>query len=283
MPNPLLSIRGLTAGIEDKPILHDINLDVNPGEAHVLMGPNGAGKSTLGHVIMGDPAYEVTSGSITFDGEDITELSPDKRSLAGIFLSYQAPVEIPGVPLYSFLRQICQMRPELKTTARKFRARVGEIADQLDMDQSFLTRELNVGFSGGEKKKIEMLQLLLLKPRLAILDETDSGLDVDALSVVSKGIDAYRKTCDGAIIVITHNTRILERLDVDRTQVMVRGRLVATGDASLIKKIDSEGFEQFEIAKKAVEHGAAAVDISSIAAAMEALKGSVAAKSEGDA
>ena len=253
MSDQLLNIEGLSAGTEDKPILHTINLAVGAGETHVLMGPNGAGKSTLGHVIMGDPTYQVTDGTITFDGQDVTELGPDKRSLAGIFLSYQAPVEVPGVPLYSFLRTICQMRPELKTTARKFRARVGEIAEQLDIDQNFLTRELNVGFSGGEKKKIEMLQLLLLRPKLAILDETDSGLDVDALSIVSRGIEAYRKECDGALLMITHNTRILERLNVDRTHVMVHGNLVAEGPASLIDDIDAHGFARFEdaLAQKA--------------------------------
>jgi Fe-S cluster assembly ATP-binding protein len=243
---PLLSIRKLSAGTESKPILHDIDLDVFSGETHVLMGPNGAGKSTLGHVIMGNPVYKISHGSICFDGADITAEAADKRSLAGIFLSYQAPVEVPGVPLYSFLRTITQMRPELKTTARKFRARVGEICEQLDMDQGFLTRELNVGFSGGEKKKVEMLQLLLLQPKLAILDETDSGLDVDALSVVSRGIEAYRKDCDGALLMITHNTRILERLDVDSTHVMVKGHLVAKGPASMIDDIDKNGFGQFE-------------------------------------
>lgn len=242
----LLTISGLSAGTDEKPILHGIDLSVGAGETHVLMGPNGAGKSTLGHVIMGDPVYKVTGGTISFDGEDITDKTPDKRSLAGIFLSYQAPVEVPGVPLYSFLRTITQMRPELKTTARKFRERVGEICDQLDMDQGFLTRELNVGFSGGEKKKVEMLQLLLLQPKLAILDETDSGLDVDALSVVSRGIEAYRKECDGALLMITHNTRILEKLDVDKTHVMVKGRLVAEGPASLIDDIDQNGFARFE-------------------------------------
>lgn len=242
----LLTISGLSAGTDEKPILHGIDLSVGAGETHVLMGPNGAGKSTLGHVIMGDPIYKVTGGTISFDGEDITDKTPDKRSLAGIFLSYQAPVEVPGVPLYSFLRTITQMRPELKTTARKFRERVGEICDQLDMDQGFLTRELNVGFSGGEKKKVEMLQLLLLQPKLAILDETDSGLDVDALSVVSRGIEAYRKECDGALLMITHNTRILEKLDVDRTHVMVKGHLVADGPASLIDDIDQNGFARFE-------------------------------------
>ncbi|MBQ9004934.1 MAG: Fe-S cluster assembly ATPase SufC [Atopobiaceae bacterium] len=246
MSEALLTIQGLSAGTEDNPILHNINLAVAQGETHVLMGPNGAGKSTLGHVIMGDPTYKVSSGTVTFDGVDVTDLSPDKRSLAGMFLSYQAPVEVPGVPLYSFLRTICQMRPELKTTARKFRQRVANICDQLSMDDSFLTRELNVGFSGGEKKKIEMLQLLLLQPKLAILDETDSGLDVDALSVVSRGIEAYREECDGALLIITHNTRILERLDVDRTHVMVRGNLVGEGDASLIDEIDANGFGRFE-------------------------------------
>ena len=246
MQDTLLTIDGLSAGTEDKPILHDIHLELGSGQTHVLMGPNGAGKSTLGHVIMGDPSYQVTSGSITFDGADITDLTSDKRSLAGIFLSYQAPVEGPGVPLYSFLRTICQMRPELKTTARKFRERVGQICEQLELSDSFLMRELNVGFSGGEKKKVEMLQLLLLQPKLAILDETDSGLDVDALSIVSRGIEAYRAQCDGTLLVITHNTRILERLDVDRTHVMVRGHLVAEGDASLVGEIDASGFSRFE-------------------------------------
>ncbi len=248
MPTPLLSVRDLSASADDKPILHGVDLDVDPGTCHVLMGPNGAGKSTLGHVIMGDPAYTVTGGSIGFDGEDVTGLPVDKRSLAGIFLSFQAPVEIPGVPLYSFLRTICQKRPELKMTARQFRRRVTELAEQLDMDTAYLTRELGVGFSGGEKKKVEMLQLLLLQPRLAILDETDSGLDVDALGVVSRGIQAYREQCGGSLIVITHNTRILERLDVDETHVMVDGSIVATGDAALIAHIDANGVEEYEVA-----------------------------------
>lgn len=246
MSEALLQVRGLSAGTEEKPILHHIDLSVGAGETHVLMGPNGAGKSTLGHVIMGDPQYVATEGSIVFDGKDITEDSADKRSLAGIFLSYQAPVEVPGVPLYTFLRTITQMRPELKTTARKFRQRVNEIAAELDMDESFLTRELNVGFSGGEKKKIEMLQLLLLEPKLAILDETDSGLDVDALAIVSKGIEAYRRNCGGALLMITHNTRILEKLSVDRTHVMVHGSIIEEGPAALIDEIDAHGFGRFE-------------------------------------
>ncbi|MBF0919569.1 MAG: Fe-S cluster assembly ATPase SufC [Atopobium sp.] len=246
MATELLRVNGISAGTEEKSILHSIDLSIGDGQAHVLMGPNGAGKSTLGRVIMGDPTYKITEGSLIFNGEDVTELAADKRSLAGIFLSYQAPVEVPGVPLYSFLRTITQMRPELKMTARQFRQRVGQISDHLELDQGFLMRELNVGFSGGEKKKVEMLQLLLLQPKLAILDETDSGLDVDALSVVSKGIQAYRETCGGSLLIITHNTRILERLEIDRTHVMVKGHLVADGPADLINQIDHEGFERFE-------------------------------------
>lgn len=254
MSQALLTVSNLSAGTEDKPILHNINLSVSAGETHVLMGPNGAGKSTLGHVIMGDPTYKVSDGSVLFAGEDLTEASPDKRSLAGMFLSYQAPVEVPGVPLMSYLRTICDKRPELKMKGKQFRARVEELCSQLDMDPAYLKRELNVGFSGGEKKKVEMLQLLLLQPKLAILDETDSGLDVDALSVVSRGIEAYRSSCDGALIVITHNTRILERLDVDKTHVMVKGHLVAEGSSDMIATIDAQGFEQFE-AKLAEKDG----------------------------
>lgn len=247
MSDQLLKVEGLSAGIDEGLILHDVNLSLGAGETHVLLGPNGAGKSTLGHVIMGDPAYEVTEGTITFNGEDITEMSTEKRSLAGIFLSYQAPVEIPGVPLSTFLRTICQKRPELKMTSREFRKHATEMAKMLDMDPSYLTRELNVGFSGGERKKVEMLQLLLLQPKLAILDETDSGLDVDALSVVSRGMAAYREMCDGTLLVITHNTRILERLDVDHAHVMVKGHIVDSSDASLISHIDKNGFESYGV------------------------------------
>lgn len=243
---PLLSIANLSAQVEEKQILHNVSLDVPQGEVHVLMGPNGAGKSTLGHVIMGNPTYEVTQGSIQLADQDITELSADKRSHAGLFLSFQAPVEIPGVPLSSFLRATIDKREGFAMKNKEFRHTVEALADELSMDRAYLDRELGVGFSGGEKKKVEMLQLLLLKPKLAILDETDSGLDVDALSVVSKGMEAYRQTCDGTLLIITHNTRILEHLDVDQVHVMVQGHLVAQGDASLIDEIDNAGFEQFE-------------------------------------
>ena len=273
----LLSVRGLSAAAGEKSILEDIDLAVDSGETHVVMGPNGAGKSTLGHVIMGDQAFEVTKGTIEFDGQDITVLSPDKRSRAGIFLSFQAPVEIPGVPVSSFLRAAASGRPgvgDLK--GKQFRQRVRELAEKLDMDPSYLDRELGVGFSGGEKKKLEMLQLLLLEPKLAILDETDSGLDVDALGVVSRGIEAYREATGGALIIITHNTRILEHLDVDRVHVMVRGRLVAEGDDSLIGQIDEHGFEQFEQAEAVEEAATAAAGDDDAAAIAETLRGAFA-------
>lgn len=245
-PQCLLKVEGLDANAGEKPILRHVNLSVGAGQTHVLMGPNGAGKSTLGRVIMGDPAYGVSRGTITFNGQDVTTLSEDKRSLAGIFLSYQAPVEVPGVPLYTFLRAISRKRPGPRMGGAQFRELVGGLCDRLDLDQSYLVRDLNVGFSGGERKKVEMLQLLLLKPKLAILDETDSGLDVDALEVVARGIQAYREGCDGALLIITHNARLLSSLQVDRTHVMVRGSVVASGDASLVGQIDREGFATYE-------------------------------------
>ena len=249
--SPLLKLQGLSASVGDKPILHDIDLAIGAHETHVMMGPNGAGKSTLGHVIMGDSEYSVTSGTVTFDGQDITDLSPDKRSRAGLFLSFQAPVEIPGVPLSSFLRATVEGREGFKMKGKEFRKHVRELAKSLDFDPAYLDRELGVGFSGGEKKKLEMLQLLLLEPKLAFLDETDSGLDVDALSVVSRGMEVYRKRCNGTLVIITHNTRILEHVDVNRVHVLVKGRMTAEGDASMIADIDENGFEQFEQAAAA--------------------------------
>ena len=250
--NILLNVAGLSAAVDEKVILHDVDLTVGAGETHVLMGPNGAGKSTLGHVVMGDPEYTVTGGKITFNGQDITDLSTDKRSHAGLFLSFQAPVEIPGVPVSSFLRAISTGRPGVgDMKGKQFRKHVKELAEELNMDPAYLDRELGVGFSGGEKKKLEMLQLLLLEPKLAFLDETDSGLDVDALSVVSRGMEVYRKRCNGTLVIITHNTRILEHVDVNRVHVLVKGRMTAEGGASMIADIDENGFEQFEQAAAA--------------------------------
>jgi Fe-S cluster assembly ATP-binding protein len=244
MSNNLLEISNLNVAVEDKQILHNLNLAVLQGTTHILMGPNGAGKSTLGHAIMGNPEYAVTGGTIVFDGQNITAATPDKRAQAGLFLSFQSPVEVPGVPLFTFLRAIVAQRPDLKLRGPKLKKRIADIMKLLNMDEAYLDRELNVGFSGGEKKKIEMLQLLLLQPKLAILDETDSGLDVDALETVSRAIEAYQQL-GGTLLVITHNTRILEHVNVDVVHVLVRGTIVEESDSSLIAKIDEQGFEKY--------------------------------------
>ena len=242
----LLELSAVSASVEEKPILRDINLSVAANATHVIMGPNGAGKSTLGRVILGSPEYTQDAGKIIFDGQDITDLTPDKRARAGLFLSFQAPVEIPGVPVSSFLRSMMSGRDGFNRKGKQFRKHVKELAGELDFDTAYLDRELGVGFSGGEKKKLEMLQLLLTEPKLAILDETDSGLDVDALNVVSRGIDTYKQRTGGALIIITHNTRILEHLDVDRVHVLVGGSIVASGNAALIEDINENGFERYE-------------------------------------
>ena len=245
MADAILQVRDLSAAIEEGEILHSISLDICPGETHVLMGPNGAGKSTLGHTLMGNPVYKVTGGHIFFDGEDITELSSDKRAARGMFLSFQNPLEVPGLSVETFLRGALRKKTGRPVRILKFKKELAAALDLLQMDASYAERDLNVGFSGGEKKKAEILQLLILSPRLAILDETDSGLDVDAVRTVSMGIQEYQKRTGGALLVITHSTRILDSLKVDRTHVMVRGKLVAEGDASLIDEINREGFEKY--------------------------------------
>ena len=204
----LLDVKNLSVSVEEKAILDAINLTINKGETHVLMGPNGAGKSTLGNAIMGNPRYTITGGNLFFNGENITAEPVDKRAKRGIFLSFQNPLEVPGVSLGNFIRSA--------------------------MEERF-----------GKKKKAEILQLLMLKPELAILDETDSGLDVDAVRTVSEGVKAYQKNMDGALLIITHSTRILEALNVDKTHVIINGKMKATGDGSLVNKINDEGFESF--------------------------------------
>ena len=241
----LLKITGLKAGIEDKEILHGVDLSVGEGEVHVIMGPNGAGKSTLGSAVIGDPRFEVTGGSVLFDGEDITGESPDKISKKGVFLSFQNPVEIPGITLGNFIKTALELKTGERIKLWDFKKKLKETMEVLQMDPKYAERDLNVGFSGGEKKKAEILQLLMLRPKLAILDETDSGLDVDAVHIVSKGIEEYRKQVGGALMIITHSTRILESLDVDKTHVLVDGKIVKTGDAGLIETINNEGFEKF--------------------------------------
>ena len=245
MADKLLQIQKLSAGIGDKTILHDVSLEINPGEIHVLMGPNGAGKSTLGYTLMGSPEYSVSGGHIFFDGEDITSYSADKRAQAGIFLSFQEPLEVPGISLESFIRSSMQQVSGQKIKLFSFQKELEKAMDILNMNHSYAGRDLNVGFSGGEKKKSEILQLLMLKPKLAILDETDSGLDVDAVRTVSKGIEEYQKSVGGSLLIITHSTRILESLHVDRTHVMVKGHLVHSGDGTLVNEINENGFDKF--------------------------------------
>jgi Fe-S cluster assembly ATP-binding protein len=245
MAEPLLKVKGLSASIEEGELLHNINLTIQAGETHVLMGPNGAGKSTLGYTLMGNPAYHVTAGKIFFDGEDITALSADKRAQKGMFLSFQNPLEVPGLTLEAFLRAAIRQKTGKPVKLFAFKKELEETMELLKMDASYADRDLNVGFSGGEKKKAEILQLLMMRPKFAILDETDSGLDVDAVRTVSAGIEEYLKKRGGALLVITHSTRILEALNVDYTHILVKGRMVHTGDASLVSEINAHGFEKY--------------------------------------
>ena len=240
----LLEIKDLCVSVEDTEILKHINMSIGKGETHVLMGPNGAGKSTLGNALMGNPAYTITSGSIYFMGLDIKEDSPDKRAKAGMFMSFQNPLEVPGITLSSFIRNAIMQKTGEKIKFSQYRKELAANMEILNFEESYKDRDLNVGFSGGEKKKAEILQLLMLKPAFAILDETDSGLDVDAVRTVSAGIEEYQKNEDGALLIITHSTRILDSLHVDHTHVIVKGEIVASGDASLVDEINEHGFEK---------------------------------------
>lgn len=247
----LLSVNNLNVSIDDKHILHDVNMQINEGEAHVLMGPNGAGKSTLGYALMGNPQYTINSGEIIFDGNDITSESPDKRAKAGMFLSFQTPLEVPGLTVESFLRSALEQRTGKRIKLFDFKKKLEAAMELLQLDPSYAKRDLNVGFSGGEKKKTEILQLLMFRPKLAILDETDSGLDVDAVRLVSNGIKTYLEEENGALLVITHSTRILDAFDIDKTHVIVDGHIVADGDASVADDINENGYEKYiELAGK---------------------------------
>ena len=241
----LLSVKDLHVSVAETEILHGINLEVGPGETHVIMGPNGAGKSTLGYAIMGNPSYSVGKGSITFKGEDITDEETADRAKAGIFLSFQNPIEVPGISLSNFIRNAVDTKTGIRARLWDFRKNLEKQMELLSMDKSYADRDLNVGFSGGEKKKAEILQMLMMKPDLAILDETDSGLDVDAVRTVSDGVKAFHENGDGALIINTHSTRILEALTVDYTHILVDGKIVETGDASLVDEINANGFERF--------------------------------------
>lgn len=244
MAKKLLDIVNLEVSIEDKVILKDLNLSIGEGEVHVIMGPNGAGKSTLGYAIMGHPGYEVVNGNIVFEDEDITEEKTDVRARKGIFLSFQNPEELSGITLENFMRaskaaisgdyvSIVANRKELK-----------DKMERLNMDNEYSSRHLNVGFSGGEKKKSEILQMLMLNPKLAILDETDSGLDVDAVKIVSKGVEEF-KSSNNSLLIITHNTKILEYLPVDYVHILVEGTIMKSGDKTLIDQVNTYGFKEF--------------------------------------
>ena len=242
MSKALLEIRDLHVRVEEKEILHGVDLTVGQDETHVLMGPNGTGKSTLGYAITGNPAYSVTEGSIIFNGEDITDLPVNERAKKGIFLSFQNPLEVPGVTLSAFIRSALEQKTGDRLRLWDFKKKLKETMALLNMDESYAERDLNVGFSGGEKKKAEILQMLMLEPKLAILDETDSGLDVDAVRTVSEGVRLFRERTHGSLLIITHSTRILEALHVDAAHVMEEGVIVRSGGAELVEEINEKGF-----------------------------------------
>ena len=242
MSEPLLNVKNLSVDVEEKSILHGISLTINKGETHVLMGPNGAGKSTLGCTLMGNPNYHVTDGEIFFGGENITKETADKRAKLGMFLSFQNPLEIPGVTLSAFIRSALEQKTGDRLRLWDFKKKLKETMALLNMDESYAERDLNVGFSGGEKKKAEILQMLMLEPKLAILDETDSGLDVDAVRTVSEGVRLFRERTHGSLLIITHSTRILEALHVDAAHVMEDGVIVRNGGAELVDEINEKGF-----------------------------------------
>ena len=247
--NDLLRIQNLKVCAGEKEILHGIDLDIHENEVHVLMGPNGTGKSTLGAALMGNPAYTVTGGDIIYKGQNINEMPDNERAKNGIFLSFQNPIEIPGITVSAFIRSALEAKTGKRVRLFSFKKELEEKMALLQMDPSYAERDLNVGFSGGEKKKTEILQMLMLNPEFVILDETDSGLDVDAVSTVSKGIEAYRKQSRGSLLVITHSTKILEALPVDYTHIMVNGKIVKTSDSSLIEEVNENGFAAYENAE----------------------------------
>lgn len=250
----MLEIKALNAVINKQPILKGINLTVNPGEVHAIMGPNGSGKSTLSKVLAGYPAYQITEGSINYLNQDLLPLAPEERAQAGIFLSFQYPVEIPGVTNINFLKSavnsVRKAQGKLPLDAIEFLSFIRERCQLLDMDESFLYRSINEGFSGGEKKRNEILQMMALEPRLAILDETDSGLDIDSLRTISQGINAMRSPERG-IIVVTHYQRLLNYIEPDFIHVLLDGRLVKSGDKSLAFELEEKGYSWLEEKKLA--------------------------------
>lgn len=250
MAEPILKIHDLHVAVDDTPILRGVDLEVPQGEVHALMGPNGSGKSTLAYAIAGHPRYDITGGTIEFQGEDVTEMDPDERAQLGLFLAMQYPVEVPGVSVMNFLRaSLAAVRGE-EVAPREFIKQFDEASKLLQFDRSFADRYLNEGFSGGEKKRHEIMQMALLRPKFAVLDETDSGLDIDALRVVSDGVNNLRGPGLG-VLIITHYTRILRYITPDVVHVMFDGRVAQTGGPELAEQLEERGYAEFGVPEAA--------------------------------
>ena len=243
----MLVIKDLYAKVKDsdKEIIKGLNLEIKENEIHVIMGPNGAGKSTLSNIIFNNPKYEITNGEILFEGEKINDLKPNEIAKKGIFMSFQIPEVIPGITNAEFLKSAKTSITGEKVNLFEFANELDENMDKLSINKDYINREVNVGFSGGEKKKNEILQMLTLNPKLAILDETDSGLDVDAIKTVSKGIKLFKNE-HNSVLIITHNTKILKDLDVDYVHILVDGKIVKTGNKDLAKEIEEKGYKEYE-------------------------------------
>jgi len=244
----MLKIENLQATVADKPILNGVSLDVPAGEVHAIMGPNGSGKSTLAYVLSGRPGYNVTGGSVAFDGRDLLEMEPHERAAAGLFLGFQYPVEIPGISYLQFLRESLnsqrRLRGEAELSAGDFIKLAREQAKLLEMDAEMLKRPVNVGFSGGEKKRAEMVQMGILQPKFALLDETDSGLDIDALRIVGEGINRTMRSANKGVLLITHYERLLEYVRPDRVHVLQAGRITRSGDIDLARELENTGYAE---------------------------------------
>jgi feS assembly ATPase sufC len=245
MSNKLLEIKNLHVNVEDKEILKGIDLTINKGEIHVIMGPNGSGKTTTANAILSNPLYNKVEGNINFESEDITNLKTDEIARKGVFMSFQLPEEIPGISVTNFLKSAKGKITGKPIKVFEFKDELRKYMEELKMNPEYAERSLNVGFSGGEKKKNEILQMLVLNPKLAILDETDSGLDVDAIRTVSKGIEMFKNE-NNAVLIITHNTKIIKSLKVDYVHILVNGKIVKTGNQSLAAEIEEEGYSKYK-------------------------------------